>query len=457
MLRPYQSTLKADIHREWAAGRRNVLAVSPCGSGKTVTMTACAEDFGAPSIAIAHRAELVGQISHTFARAGLEHRIIAPNKTINAVRAYHLETLGKSWERGNASIGVASVDTLINRPNDPFLRNVGLWQIDEGHHVLRDNKWGRAVGLLQLANPHIRGIGWTATPTRTDGRSLKLADGGMWESLICGPSMRELIQAGHLAPYQVYSLPQSFDLSACKRSKGEYVRSDVAAQARPSSIVGDVVAHYLRLARGLAGVTFAVDVNLANDHANAFRAAGVTAGELHHETPMADRIAMIRAYRNGELLQVVNVDVLGEGFDMPGIIVCSMARPTLSYGLFHQQFCRPLRPMEGKPYGLVLDHVGNVPYHGARMGLPDHVTGWTLDGKPLKDEVKIRVCPECFRAYEGHAIKCPYCGWFPVARAGDEGGGRTPPDQLEGDLTLYDVEMLAQLRGEIARLSLIHI
>jgi hypothetical protein len=138
---------------------------------------------------------------------------------------------------------------------------------------------------------------------------------------------------------------------------------------------------------------------------------------------------------------------------MPGIIVCSMARPTLSYSLFHQQFCRPLRPMEGKAYGLVLDHVGNVPYHGARMGLPDHVTGWTLDGKPLKDEVKIRVCPECFRAYEGHAIKCPYCGWFPVARAGDEGGGRTPPDQLEGDLTLYDAEMLAQLRGEVARIA----
>jgi superfamily II DNA or RNA helicase len=453
MLRPYQSTLKSSIFQAWDAGLRNVLAVSPCGSGKTVTMTSCAADFGAPSIAIAHRAELVSQISLTFARQGLEHRIIAPNATINAVRAYHLEEVGRSWERSNAPLAIASVDTLIHRPDDPFLRLARLWQIDEAHHVLTDNKWGRVVALLQLASPSIRGLGWTATPIRTDGRSLKFGDGGVWERLICGPSMRELMEGGFLAPYQVYSLPQAIDMSNVRRSGGEYVRSDLAAAAAPSAIVGDVVEHYRRLAAGLSGVTFAISVALAENHAAAFRAAGVTAGVLHAKTPERERIDMVRAFRNGELMQVVNVDVLGEGFDMPGIRVVSMARPTLSYSLFHQQFCRPLRPMDGKPYGLVIDHVGNVPWHGARMGLPDHVAGWTLEGRPLKDDVKLRVCPECFRAYEGHKIECPFCGWRPTARAGDEGGGRSAPEEIEGDLTLYCPEMLAQLRAKVSRIA----
>ncbi|WP_368736227.1 DEAD/DEAH box helicase family protein, partial [Streptococcus gordonii] len=35
MLRPYQQHAKDEVYKAWAAGHRNVLLVSPTGSGKT--------------------------------------------------------------------------------------------------------------------------------------------------------------------------------------------------------------------------------------------------------------------------------------------------------------------------------------------------------------------------------------------------------------------------------------
>jgi len=52
--------LHAGIHASWQRGNRNVLAVAPCGAGKTVNMAN--ENVLEPgaSVDIAHRQELAG-------------------------------------------------------------------------------------------------------------------------------------------------------------------------------------------------------------------------------------------------------------------------------------------------------------------------------------------------------------------------------------------------------------
>ena len=94
------------------------------------------------------------------------------------------------------------------------------------------------------------------------------------------------------------------------------------------SVVGDVVEHYKRLAMGKLGVTFASDVETATDIASRFRAEGVPAEVVSGKTPDHLRASILRRFKNREILQLVNVDLFGEGFDLPAIEVVSMARPT---------------------------------------------------------------------------------------------------------------------------------
>jgi hypothetical protein len=51
--------------------------------------------------------------------------------------------------------------------------------------------------------------------------------------------------------------------------------------------------------------------------------------------------------------------------------------------------------------------------------------------------------------WEGFGATCPHCGWRPVRGSAP----RDRPEILEGDLTLYDDEMMAALRGEVERIS----
>jgi DNA repair protein RadD len=440
MLRDYQETLLAGVHDALNEQDGHVIAVAPCGAGKTVMMAHEAKHFPDPNVSIAHRRELVWQISAAFAQAGLYHRIVAPQTVISSVCAMHIERFGERFYRADADVGVASVDAMIRRTDDPFFAACRRWQTDEAHHLQPDNKWGRAAAMCSQA----RGIGWSATPVRADRRPLKSVFGRM----VIGPTVRELINRGYLADYRIYGLPKAIDTTNVRiAANGDFNANDLSGAAHASAITGDIVQTYLKYARGLSGVTFAVDVGLAEEHAQAYRDAGVSAAVLSNETKDALRVEMIRAYRAKELDQIVNVDILGEGFDCPGIQVASLGRPTMSLPLCIQQMMRPMRP-DGDKIALILDHVGNVIMHG----LPDTHRSWTLDVPDRKKgvarlEVVVRVCAACLQPYEGFEPVCPFCG------AERERPERNRPEAVEGDLTLYSPELLAALRGEVARIA----
>src|SRR3546814_7462356 len=94
----------------------------------------CSSDL---AVAIAHRQELVGQISLSLARFGLRHRIIGPRKVIQLILEQHRAEVGRQVYDPNAPIAVAGVDTLIRRDLGAWAKQVTLWVQDEAHHVLR--------------------------------------------------------------------------------------------------------------------------------------------------------------------------------------------------------------------------------------------------------------------------------------------------------------------------------
>lgn len=316
------------------------------------------------------------------------------------------------------------------------------------HHITRDNIWGRAVSLFPKT---CRGLGVTATPLRTDGKGLGRHADGVFDSLVVGPGMRDLINAGYLSDYRIFAPQTQIDLSDVTiGSTGDYSKPKLTTAVRNSQIVGDVVEQYLRIAPGKLGVTFVTDIKTGQETVDNFRANGVPSELVHAKTADRIRREATNALKRGDLKNLVNVDIFGEGYDLPALEVCSFARPTQSYMLYVQQFGRNLRIMKGKQYGIIIDHVGNVMRHG----LPDAYWRWSLDAREKNsrnsNETKVppvRICRKCTGVYEPHYKICPYCGdtYRP--------NGRGSIEQIEGDLTEINPEILRQLRGERDRID----
>lgn len=446
-LRDYQLTAKQHVLAAWAAGAQNVGLQLPTGAGKTVIISNIAAEERELTILIAHRVELVSQISLTLGRHGVRHNIIAQRGAIRTIVTLHMTELKRSYYHSNSNCIVAGVDTLI-RMNEPWFSRVKLVIQDEGHHPLKTNKWGKAAELF----PNARGLYPTATPVRADGCGLGRHADGLLDTLVIGPSMRELINRGYLTDYRIFAPPSDLDLSTVTISaSGDYSPPKLRNAVHKSHITGDVVSHYLRIAPNKLGVTFAVDIEAAKAIATEFRLYGVAAEVISSKTPDLLRSQIMQRFRNREILQLVNVDLLGEGVDVPAIEVVSMARPTQSYALYSQQFGRALRLMEGKTYAIIIDHVGNV----LRHGLPDAPRSWSLDRRERRARgtalgvTPVRTCgnPLCFSVYERTKRVCPFCGFYtpPIAR--------TAPEQVDGDLLELDAEVLARLRGEISRVD----
>jgi superfamily II DNA or RNA helicase len=444
--RPYQETLYANIQQAWAEGAQNVMPVAPTGSGKTVIIGQAMQDESGGSLYIAHRGELLIQSSLALARNGVTHRVIGTGDVARACTRAHIDEVGRNYVNVNARAGVASVDTLVRMEADAFLRSIRTWVVDEGHHLLRDNKWGRAVALLPAV---ARGMAPTASPQRTDKKGLGRHADGLVDRLVLGPAMRWLIEESYLSRYRIVGVPPSVDVSDVPvAADGDYSQPALRKKFHGSRIVGDVVSHYLKWVPGKRGLTFAVDVESATEIAKGYRAEGVPAEVVSAKTPDALRRQLLRDLRTGRLLQLVNVDLFGEGVDIPAIECISFARPTLSLVVYLQQFGRALRPFEGKDRAWILDHVGNVvPSHG----LPDKHREWTLDRLSKRSSASgstaDRICPFCLYPYPRYAKVCPECGQGAVS------SGRGAPAQVDGDLTLFDEETIRALMGERDRID----
>ncbi len=152
-LRPYQQQMIANIKQSWSLGLRNIGAVLPTGSGKTVIFSAVASESTSPVAAIAHRTELVCQMSLTFAKYGIRHRIIGPDKTIRMINQLQIEELGTSFYHPAATTAVVGANTLVARADrlKDWAASVGLWITDECFvaGTLID---GRPIETLRVGN-----------------------------------------------------------------------------------------------------------------------------------------------------------------------------------------------------------------------------------------------------------------------------------------------------------------
>lgn len=453
-LRNYQIELKQKIYHEWNNGMQNVLAVSPTGSGKAMTLCTLAQELaynhGMPVVIKVHRKELVSQLCGTLSQLDIPHNIISPKETILQIIEEEKLLHGKSYYEPRSPISVVSVDTLLSRAEkySSWAQRQRVWILDEAAHQLKDNKWGKCAAMF----PHAIGVGFTATPQRLDKKGLGRHAFGLFDSMVMGPTVRWLIDNGFLSKFKIV-VPQS-DYKKYLVDDGSTTK-DYTAEARAyaslhSHIVGDVVDNYLKFLSGKQAIVFADCISAGSRIESEFLSRGVQAKLLTGFTPSRERLKGVVDYRDNKLKVLINIDLFDEGFDVPGTDAVIMARPTKSLGKFLQMAGRSLRVAKNKEHAVIIDHVGNIAYHG----LPDKVRKWTLDNIVKRRETTnlIRICMNtaCNLAYDRWLDACPYCGSAdkPLKRT-SEMSAREALEVVDGDMALLDPETIRELEKEI--------
>jgi superfamily II DNA or RNA helicase len=397
-LRDYQQGAVDRLRASYSAGNRAPLLVLPTGGGKTVTFAYIAQNSaarGKRALILVHRQELLRQSSATLSGLDVGHGLIAAGGPMS---------LGQL-------VQVASVQTLMRRLQllDRANWRPDLIVVDEAHHATAGS-WRTILDHW----PGARVLGVTATPCRQDGKGLGVAGGGVFDDMVEGPQIAELIDRGYLAPPEVYAPPVVADLTGLRSRMGDFAQGDTADRMDRPTVTGDAVAHYARICPGVPAIVFCVSVAHAEHVAEQFRASGWRAASLDGSMADVDRRARIDDLAAGRLQILTSCDIISEGTDIPVVGAAILLRPTQSLGLYLQQVGRALRLYPGKAAAIILDHVGNV----ARHGLPDEPREWSLDGVTKRGRGGDRegppppvTCESCFRQIVRPLPPvCPGCG-----------------------------------------------
>lgn len=414
-LRPYQQEAIGALNEYLRASAGNPAIVLPTGSGKSIVMAALLHQYmtawpDTRVCVLAHVRELIRQNAEKLVAAWP----MAPVSIYSA-------GLGQRNAEGNAVF--ASIQSVYSK--GPRLGRWDLIFIDEVHRVpvTGEGMYRQFISEARAVNPHVRVVGFTATPFRL-GHGLIVGGDCLLSDIAYEAHVRDLIEQGYLCRLSSRGGRARADLTGVHVRGGEYVADELEAAVSNVYLVRDAVSEIVqRCADRKAWIVFCAGVKHARLVSDELARAGVKAPVIHAKTPSDERDYLVSQYQSGTIRAICNVNVLSEGFDAPHVDAIIMLRPTKSAGLFCQQVGRGLRIHPSKSDCLVLDFAGNIVEHGPVDAIEIRTSKGNRDstGAPMKE------CPECNAIIHAAARACPECGHeFPVSPAHDAVASMAP-------------------------------
>lgn len=371
-LHDYQQTLVNKARQAYVDGYKAPCIVAPCGAGKSVIISEISRMTTANEkhvLFLVHRKELIDQIRGTFQKNNVQMDLVE----------------------------FGMVQTIVRRLDQ--MKKPDLIITDESHH-------GLAASYRKIYDHFhdVLRLGFTATPVRLNGSGL----GDINDILIQEVDAEWLIENGFLSPYKYYA-PKLIDTEQLKlNSLREFSNSSINQAMDNKTIYGDVIKHYKELADGEQAIAYCHSIDASLTVKEEFQQHGIVAEHIDAKTPKTERDEIIQKFRDREIQLLTNVDLIGEGFDVPDCSTVIMLRPTQSLSLFIQQSMRGMRYRPGKT-SIIIDHVDNVRRHG----LPDAKREWSLHSKKKTSgeaTIKVKQCKNCYAAYQSELKVCPLCG-----------------------------------------------
>ena len=374
-LREHQIEAKGRIFEAWDQ-YDSIMLQMPTGSGKTYLFTSLINDLliyykahhlELNIVIVAHRMELLEQISNSLSRYNIPHGFIQGN------RQQHL------WQR----IQVASIQSLLSSKNILNVRRLDFDYIivDEAHHSL-------ASTYKQLFQefPDAKKLGVTATPWRFNHESFLT----LYQYLITAPQISWFIGKGLLSDFDYVSIKPDSELQRMINNTeiaktGDFVNAELDVAFNNQRIRAKLYDSYLKFAKGRKGIVYAINRQHAANIASLYNSKGVNTVSIDCETPKEERNYLINRFKAGEIQVLVNVDIFTEGFDCPDVSFIQLARPTRSLALYLQQVGRGLRILPDKEKTVIIDNVGLYNY----FGLPDADRKWQyhFKGRDVEDSI----------------------------------------------------------------------
>lgn len=390
ILRPRQ---KAFVERCVSAlkERGNTLGIAPTGCGKTVMLSAVADEIGGRSLILQHRDELVAQNRATFKR-------VSPTSESDLYTADR-----KRWSPGAT---FAMVQTLSRGDNLDSIPALDLVVVDEAHHVAADS-YKRIIDKARERNPKVRVFGVTATPQRGDRKGLV----EVFDNVADVVSLSELIQGGFLVRPRFFVIDCAIRdaLSKVRVTANDFDMAAVEAIMDKDAITDRVIAEWKAKAGDRKTVFFCSTVRHCEHVLEAFHNAGVAAAMVTGDMADGERRTVFKEFDRGVTQVLLNVAVATEGWDCQPVSCVGLLRPCSYKSTMIQMIGRGLRKVDPERYpGIVKDDCIVLDFGYSLL------THGSIDTDPIinphRGEATKRKCPECGTLLPVGSVECAVCG-----------------------------------------------
>ncbi len=327
-LRPYQQEAVDCTVKGFCEFNRQ-LVVAATGAGKTqIFCELIRRHLPNRSLVLCHREELISQAARRLQSFGISAQVEMAEQVASL----------------NASVVVGSIQTLQGDrrlgkwPSNHF----GLVIADESHHSISES-WQK---VLRRFDSHARVLGLSATPDRSDKRTLS----AYYENVAFEITLLDLIKQGYLSPITVKTVPLEIDLDGVRTVAGDYSADDLGHALDPYL---EEIARLLSSYRHRKTLVFLPLISCSKKFAALCRRHGIAAEHVDGGSP--DRKAILERFSSGETTLLSNAMLLTEGYDEPSIDCVVCLRPTKIRSLYSQIVGRGTRIHPGKDHLLLLD------------------------------------------------------------------------------------------------------
>lgn len=307
-LRNYQNEIASNIWKALMDGKKRVMVQSPCRSGKTEVMLSVIQ--------------YILNNSHGDVWV-LSHKVLIKSEINNRINKYDMSHPNLFNET------IFSVDKIPSE--EPF-----AIFIDEAHHS-RANSYETV--LKKFPNAYV--FGFTATPERADGKGFNK----LFEEIVVGPSVSDLIEWGYLVDYKAFKFK---------------------AKNKTDDVMGDAAKWYLEHGNNEQALYYAHrnidDLPIIKKH---FEDAGISAQYLVGGNKEKQE-EILNNFKKKKFKVLISIDTLGEGIDVPECSIVMMGRKTTSSTVYVQQTMRCMGKNNDNPNKVakIVDLVGNFDTHG---------------------------------------------------------------------------------------------
>jgi superfamily II DNA or RNA helicase len=371
---------------ESAPAGTKILYQLPTGGGKTVIFSEIAKNYigkyARQVVVLTHRIELCRQTNNVLKRLG--------------IRSMEYTSEVKKRPKVQPDCYVAMIETLKNRLRDKQFNpdTIGLVIIDEAHH----NSFRKLLGNFRNAVI----VGVTATPLSSDA-TMPLNE--HYSELIVGEDIRSLISQGFLAKPKTFSYPVELN-SLVTAHHGDYTvaSSDMLFGSEP--MLDLLLQAYRQHCSGKKTLIFNNGILTSKKVLQMITAAGYPVRHLDNKTPKAERIAILKWFRQTKGAILTSVSLLTTGFDEPSIQTVILYRATNSLTLYHQMIGRGSRTTSNKKTFSIIDLGNNT----ERFGEWDAPLDWRYIFENPEDYISKSVKSG---GHDSHAISAELRALFP--------------------------------------------